>query len=675
MARLRPWLARHSERRPRCAAGLALAAYLCGTLLLAAVEGQPADPATPPRLPRELAQNDRYASSAACRECHADQYESWHRTYHRTMTQVASAENFVGKFDGTEVDSDGLLYRVFERDGEFWAEMPDPDVMMDRQATFEGKSAAHLPVEPLHWRDVPRVERRVVMSTGSHHYQTYWVESAKYPGTLMTLPLVYLIRDQRWIPRESAFLYPPGPRRMVTVWNDHCINCHSTGPVPAPFADRDPATGKFTGTGFRTHVGDVGISCEACHGPAAEHVQLRRAEQAAAAGGGNGAPAAAALAADPIVHPANLDDHRRTTQICGQCHGVYIRDDQHGLEFRDRGIDFVPGNDLLATRHYIFPPHDDPDFYATEQERLEAIRDFDVNRAFFRQRFWENGDVLAGGREFTGLAMTGCYLRGKITCLSCHSMHGGDPNDQLIPGLSVDAACQGCHTEERFNAALASHTRHAADSAGSSCMNCHMPHATYALFGAIRTHKIGSPDLAASARHGVPNACNLCHLDKTLAWTADRLADWYGYEQPPLSDEQRQVSAAVLWLLKGHAAQRAIAAWHVGWQEARAASGDDWLAPIVAPLLADPYGVVRYVASSSLRKLPNFGALKYDFMAPTDALTQAVDDVVGRWRQRQPAPPSRTGAEVLISAVGTLDEPAVERLLSTRDNRPVEIKE
>src|SRR5262245_29451348 len=31
-----------------------------------------------------------YASSDACRGCHPEEHESWHRTFHRTMTQVAT---------------------------------------------------------------------------------------------------------------------------------------------------------------------------------------------------------------------------------------------------------------------------------------------------------------------------------------------------------------------------------------------------------------------------------------------------------------------------------------------------------------------------------------------------------------------------------------------------------
>ena len=36
---------------------------------------------------------DGYVSSNTCQKCHPRQYESWHRSYHRTMTQVASPES------------------------------------------------------------------------------------------------------------------------------------------------------------------------------------------------------------------------------------------------------------------------------------------------------------------------------------------------------------------------------------------------------------------------------------------------------------------------------------------------------------------------------------------------------------------------------------------------------
>jgi hypothetical protein len=152
------------------------------------------------------------------------------------------------------------------------------------------------------------------------------------------------------------------------------------------------------------------------------------------------------------------------------------------------------------------------------------------------------------------------------------------------------------------------------------------------------------------------------------------LANWYGYEKHKMSTEQEKISAALVWMLKGNAAQRVIAAWHVGWQPAQEVSGTDWLAPFVARLLADPYGVVRYVSARSLRTLPKFADFQYDFLAPPEERTKAANNAVREWEQSSDRP-SRSGAQVLIDADGKVAEPAVQWLLDRRDNRPVTIKE
>jgi hypothetical protein len=181
--------------------------------------------------------------------------------------------------------------------------------------------------------------------------------------------------------------------------------------------------------------------------------------------------------------------------------------------------------------------------------------------------------------------------------------------------------------------------------------------------------------MAGSVQFGVPNACNLCHLDKSLEWTQNYLADWYGYEKHLLTTEQSRISAALVWMLKGHAAQRVIVAWHAGWKPAQQVSGLDWLAPFVARLLSDPYGVVRHVAARSLRTLPSFGEFDYDFLAPADALRQSQDAAIEHWKSNRVGALSRTGTAVLIGPDGNVANGAVEWLLEHRDNRPVSIKE
>ncbi|MGL4512353.1 MAG: cytochrome c3 family protein [Lacipirellulaceae bacterium] len=589
-----------------------------------------------------------YVSSARCRACHPSEHASWHASYHRSMTQVASKESVLADFDGSTIECNGVDYRVYERGGKFFAEMPDPDAMMDVvQMRGQDAMAAKL----------PRVERRVVMTTGSHHYQTYWVAGDdEYGRLLQTLPLVYLRKDDRWIPRPQAFMRPPGDR-FLTQWNHHCIKCHSTGGIPGVVDNGRRGA-------FDTRVADLGIACEACHGPGERHVAA------------NANPArrywlhTTGAVDDTIVNPARLD-HERSSHVCGQCHGVFIaKNDKHGMEYARSGESYRPGDSLYDSRHYIQHPAggDDP----------KRLAEFQDNPEFFRQRWWDDGSILAGGREFTAMSDSACYLRGEMSCLSCHSMHNSDPDAQLTRGLADQSMCTQCHKQPQYTSNVAEHTHHAAASSGSDCLNCHMPHNSYALFAAVRSHRIASPSAAASLEHGTPNACNLCHLDKTLDWTQKNLVAWFGHKPVAVTDEQRDTSAAILWLLKGHAAQRAIVAWNAGWAPAREASGDRWIAPFVARLLSDPYGVVRYVAHDTLRRLPGPTSSKsavsdfaYDFLGDSAYLADRAERAIQRWTSDDLQP----NAPALVTDDGRIDRRRFDQLYSERDDRPIVISE
>jgi predicted CXXCH cytochrome family protein len=613
------------------------------------------------QIPRQERTNDTtYVSSHRCQACHADAHATWHQSFHRTMTQVASPESVIGDFDGSTIVSDGLEYRVYQQDGEYWVEMPNPDQIM--YVVEQGKRIDQLnylvrrrkegPPDRVDLRTIPRVQRQVVMTTGSHHYQTYWVRGDEQFGNLLqTVPLVYLKDDQRWIPREDAFMYPPHSTRLVTQWNHHCIRCHSTGGSPG----LDASTG-----GFRTEVAELGIACEACHGPGDEHIRANRDPLRRYRLHLSGEP-------DPtVVNPARLD-HEASSQVCGQCHGVFVMREEYGMKYAYEGELYKPGEDLFRTRYYIQHPRKDAS--PLRQRELQ------LNQEFFRERWWPDGSILAGGREFTAMSASACYTRGEISCLSCHTMHGGDPVDQLRPEMQGNASCTQCHVEPRFTSDIAAHTHHTAGSSGSDCMNCHMPHTAYALLGALRSHDISIPNLKATANDGVPIACNLCHLDQTLAWTQEHLATWYGADEVYLTTEQKEISAALLWLLKGDAAQRIITAWHFGWDPAQQISGTAWMSPFVAQLLTDPYGVVRYVAHEALRKLPGGVPENYDFTAAATEQETVRDAVLSAWRSVQGGVEFENPARLLLSADGDLNVDAMLRLLRQRDERPVTIQE
>jgi hypothetical protein len=155
-----------------------------------------------------------------------------------------------------------------------------------------------------------------------------------------------------------------------------------------------------------------------------------------------------------------------------------------------------------------------------------------------------------------------------------------------------------------------------------------MPHTTYGVLKAIRSHQISNPNVGVELATGRPNACNLCHLDKSLGWTAGHLTTWYQHPQPTLEPEVARPADSVRLALAGDAGQRVLIAWHLGWPEAVRVSGTNGFGPVLNQLLRDPYAAVRCVAERSARSRGLPLPVGYDFVAPpsteTDATTPAI---------------------------------------------------
>ena len=233
------------------------------------------------RIPLQTQQGG-YTSSTTCRACHAEHYDSWHASYHRTMTQAAAPETVLGDFDDVTLRQDGAEYHLHHRDHGLWA-------TVTQDAPGGGSS-----------------EMQIVMTTGSHHYQIYWTSEG--PDRMLTaFPFAYLRAERRWIPREAALIMPPHLRQTSVRWNEICIRCHSTHGQPRWNESTRSAD---------TRVAELGIACEACHGPADEHV---RANQNPLHRYGKHMQAAAPETS--IVNPARLSAGR-SAQLCGQCHAV-----------------------------------------------------------------------------------------------------------------------------------------------------------------------------------------------------------------------------------------------------------------------------------------------------------------------------------------------------------------
>lgn len=595
-----------------------------------------------------------FTSSSTCRACHPGQYASWLGSYHRTMTEVATPETVLANFDRVRVDQVNGRPMFLERRGrELWADIDQPD--------WDGRGEAP-----------PRIRRRVVMTTGSHHQQIYWYATG-HGRLLGQLPAIQLASERRWVPRRSAVMHPPDIPLVSESgsWNGVCVQCHTTHGRPE-FSTPFGADDLFSQT-IDTKAVEFGIACESCHGPAGEHVEANRNPQRRYVLHFTGRP-------DPtIVEPRRLPV-ARSSEVCGQCHGLWeFYDDAAERHANSQGLPYRPGDQLSHTRFIVQPTAN------LESPTMKRLLGADPN--FVNDIFWKDGMVRATGREYNGLIDSPCYRNATaesrtLSCFSCHAMHkpGDDlrsikswADDQLKPQALGNEACLQCHPALR--AALTTHTRHSVDSVGSSCYNCHMPHTTYGLLKTIRSHQISSPSVQATLDTGRPNACNLCHLDKSLEWTSGYLKQWYGIAVPAVSEDERTVAASVLVLFRGDAGQRAIIAQALGWAPAQQTAGMSWMAPYLALLLTDPYEAVRYIAGRSLRTLPGYEAFPYDFVAAPEQRIEWRRRALDIWLNGRSRQERRGDPALLFNPDGTFIAEQVTRLAAERNNRRVFYRE
>jgi nitrate/TMAO reductase-like tetraheme cytochrome c subunit len=527
------------------------------------------------------------------------------------MTQLPTPDTVVGNFNNVQLHDNDATYNLSRDSKNFW-------VQIDRPSNSNGAS-------------VESVTRPVVLTTGSHHMQVFWMPTGR-GRELKILPFMYLVDEQRWIPRSAGLLQPPGNQSEPSGrWNKNCIQCHTTHGIPRP----SPIS-------YDSEVAEFGIACEACHGPGQQHVIKMNHRP-----GGSTDDLA-------IINPSKLSK-MRASQICGQCHSViYSRIGEHE-DFLEHGFRFRPGDDLSKTRlHYSDP--DNP------------------------YRFWSDGMARVSGIEYNGLSESACYKFGQMSCLSCHQMHQADDdfrpssewaNDQLKLEATDNSTCVQCHQDYQDQKLLTAHTHHAPASSGSNCYNCHMPHTAYGLLKAIRSHQIAIPTVRVSRQTGRPMACNLCHLDKTLAWTDQHLEDWYGTVTTELTADERTIAASLLWALRGDAGQRALMVWHMGWKPAHEISGTDWIGPYLSQLLNDPYDAVRLITYRSLRRIPGYEKFQYDFVGPQSVRREAIVRAMNIWETRSAKARQENDRAVLIDAAGQIQMDTVRRLLLLRDDRNI----
>ncbi len=585
-----------------------------------------------------------FVGSSACASCHPEHEASWARTFHRTMTQRPGPATILGAFDGRTVPFAGMSARPTTDGGRWFVEVP---------ADGGGTRRAE-----------------VALAVGSRRYQQYFEREASPDGSVLRrLPILWHVGLQRWLPLNAVFLNPDddGDDHRA-VWNENCVFCHNTGPEPR-------LQGAFDGRRaarrvYDSKVAELGIACEACHGPGAAHVaDLRDPVRR------YGAHASTEARKD-IVQPERREQERAVS-VCGQCHGQRVPTGRDTPEaWLSTGPLFRSGDRLLDHVRPLAP--DTP---------VPASADPDL----FRLRFWADGTPRLTAYEYQGIVASGCYLRGAMTCGSCHEMHGAnegrdvDVHGQIEPSMRGDRACVQCH--DAIGRDVAAHTKHDPARSGSRCLECHMPRTVYGIAEVHRSHRIRSPDPASEAEAGVPDACTLCHLDRSPAWAArERARMWGGPSHAPASRADGasvELSDSITSVLAGDAVQRAVFAAAMGRMDAPLDPKEKaFLRVHLAVTLGDAYPSVRSLAQRSLealeRELPIGLApalASFDFTDGAESRRKVVLELLDlvAAKSRAALAPSKPG--FLLRPDGAPDLPAIVPLTERQLGRAISIGE
>ncbi len=532
-----------------------------------------------------------YVGSERCQACHAVAYDTWHKSFHRSMTRTVNEL----AFDGLESPALPADFQFYGRDLSLWRSTSGRTMYRGPDLQLYGQRLAQLKYQSLQVKGVPSqengrarmralkiletiptVERELVLATGSHHYIAFFVAGTE-EQELRQFPFVYYLADKVWLKREAAFIQPPSAPPHITRWNANCIQCHSVAGAPYQ-TDRHDLQGHVVSQ-YRSAVAELGIACEACHGPGEQHsnlyenpferLQLELSHNTAKS----------------VSNPGALNA-QRSSQICGQCHSYFLPINEEHFWSKGHRDGFLPGQALGQTRELLSFPGPE-----NQQKRIEADE---------RQIFFANGAMRVAGREYNDLLASPCFSRAsndkqKMGCLSCHNSHDSEPNDQLNPDLSEQQLCTQCHASEQLSLKEQSlHQLHGVSEKvqNARCIDCHMPKTSYALLSAIRSHrvveKLSLPVTQARATSVsvAPPSCVMCHIVEGRSFFTRQESSG----EPPYSFE---------FILRGDAGVRAVMA------DAFARSEETHFASVVLEFLAqnETYAAVQWIAQRGVRQL------------------------------------------------------------------------
>jgi Flp pilus assembly protein TadD len=427
-----------------------------------------------------------FVGAESCAGCHAAQYGQWRASVHGRAGGAPSADVVIAPFDGTPIRFKDAIVTPAVRNGEY--------VFAIAQ---NGRPTQTYRVDGV-------IGGGHMVGGGTQGFVTRWGD-----GTVRFLPFDFAKQENAWfcntgtranhgwvlITRDMALAdcgdWPPQRVLGDEPRFANCQSCHGSQ-ITVAFDTTKHA--------YQTGWKSLSVNCESCHGPGRKHVELARSGKIASS-------------ADIGMRSLGTLDKDASLGVCFQCHAL-----------KDQlKTGYLPGASLASYYSVKMPLLGDRPFVPDGRVRTFA---------------YQQGHLYSG-----------CYRNGSMTCASCHDPHAQsyrDVNGRSLVGRSDDRQCTSCHASKAEP--IQAHTRHAPSSAGSRCVNCHMPYQQQQELGtgvryARSDHTIAIPRPGFDEQAGIQSACAQCHTDRSAAVLARQVTEWYGELKPLPSAVQGLIDA------------------------------------------------------------------------------------------------------------------------------------
>ena len=405
-----------------------------------------------------------YVGKDACVECHQEEYKDWLGSDHDLAMDVANDSTVLADFNNVEIKGINLLHKAFKRDGKFI-------VFTDGE---NGKMK----------------EYEVKYVFGHYPLQQYLVE---FPGgRLQTLALTWNSKDSIWYYMADSVYQEMSVTHnnwlhwtnQAQNWNSMCADCHST--------NLKKGYDHITDT-YNTTWSEIDVSCEACHGPASQHLEWAKLADYARNDFENlGLP----------IKTSGITNHEYVDN-CARCHSR-----------RSIMGDFDPHSKNIY--NHIMPTLPvEPNWHIDGQ-----IKEEDYVYASFTQSRMYMEDVACN--DCHNVHSGKLLMQGNDLCLQCHKAADYDtPTHSFHKAVGEEGMAVMSEAGVKFEVG-----------SGTECINCHMHGRNFMGVDYRRDHSFRIPRPDLSMENGTPNACNQCHTNETNKWAADYIVKWFGESRP-----------------------------------------------------------------------------------------------------------------------------------------------